>query len=256
MDSLERDLIRIQQALAEAAKSVSAFTPGRIAAEKKAGGDPVTEADLAVDRILKEMLHRPGEGWLSEETVDNPDRLDKERVWIVDPIDGTREFVEGIPEWCISVGLVVNGRPVAGGILNPQAGQLFLGTIEGGVTLNGTPARVTEKTTLAGARVLASRSEIRKGLWKSLESAPFEIVPCGSIAYKLAQVAAGLADATISLAPKNEWDVAAGAALVTAGGGKTEIKNDRHRIFNRRDTLMDGFTASGKALWNLLNQLL
>jgi myo-inositol-1(or 4)-monophosphatase len=110
MDSLERDLIRIQQALAEAAKSVSAFTPGRIAAEKKSGGDPVTAADLAVDRVLKEMLLGPGEGWLSEETVDNPDRLDKERVWIVDPIDGTREFVEGISEWCISVGLVMKGR--------------------------------------------------------------------------------------------------------------------------------------------------
>ncbi|MBN2513723.1 MAG: 3'(2'),5'-bisphosphate nucleotidase CysQ [Sedimentisphaerales bacterium] len=256
MDRLEKDLTRIQQALAEAAKSVSAFTPGRIATEKKAGGDPVTAADLAVDKVLKEMLLAPGEGWLSEETVDNSDRLDRQRVWIVDPIDGTREFVEGVPEWCISVGLIVNGRPVAGGILNPPAGQLFLGTVEAGVTLNGTPAQVTEKTTLAGARVLASRSEIRKGLWKPLESAPFEIVPCGSIAYKLAQVAAGLADATISLAPKNEWDVAAGAALVAAGGGRTEIKNDPLRPFNQRNTLMDGFTACGQTLWNMLNQLL
>ncbi len=124
------------------------------------------------------------------------------------------------------------------------------------MTLNGTPAQVTDKTTLAGARVLASRSEIRKGLWKPLESAPFEIVPCGSIAYKLAQVAAGLADATVSLAPKNEWDVAAGAALVAAGGGRTEIKNDPQRTFNRPNTLMDGFTACGQTLWNVLNPLL
>ncbi|MGH2272790.1 3'(2'),5'-bisphosphate nucleotidase CysQ [Anaerohalosphaeraceae bacterium U12dextr] len=253
MDSLEKDLMRIQEALAEAAKVVSAFTPGRIAAEKKAGGDPVTAADFALDKVLKEMLLGPGEGWLSEETADNPDRLNKQRVWIVDPIDGTREFVEGIPEWCISVGLVVKGKPVAGGILNPPAGQLFLGSLDTGVTLNGTPARATDKTTLAGARVLASRSEIRKGLWKPLESAPFTIVPCGSIAYKLAQVAAGLADATISLAPKNEWDVAAGAALVAAGGGTTQIKNDPNRLFNRHNTLMDGFTACGQALYTLLH---
>src|SRR5580658_7840584 len=110
---------RIQAAL-EASRAVFArFTPGAIETEYKIGHDPVTEADRALDAVLRQYLLREGEGWLSEETADNPSRRGKERVWIVDPLDGTREFVKGIPEFCVSIGFVENGRPVAGGICNP-----------------------------------------------------------------------------------------------------------------------------------------
>src|SRR5450432_490554 len=112
-------LKRIQSALESARQVFSRFTLGAIEAEYKAGHDPVTEADRAVDAVLRQELLRDGEGWLSEESVDNPDRLDKQRVWIVDPLDGTREFVNGLPEFCVSIGFVENGKPVAGGIYNP-----------------------------------------------------------------------------------------------------------------------------------------
>src|SRR5258707_15544357 len=112
-------LDRIQSAIQAAREVFARFTPGEIAAEYKAGHDPVTEADRAVDAVLRQNLLRDGEGWLSEESVDDPSRLEKNRVWVVDPLDGTREFVAGIPEFCVSIGFVENARPAAGGICNP-----------------------------------------------------------------------------------------------------------------------------------------
>lgn len=250
--SIEHDLDRIDAALQAARQCVSAFTPGRIASEKKDGGDPVTAADLALDTVLKDALLRPDEGWLSEETVDHPDRLARRRVWIVDPIDGTREFIEGVPEWCISVALAVDGVPVAGGICNPAADQLFFGGIGCGVTLNGKPASLSDKEDLADARVLASRSEIRKGLWQRFETAPFEVVPSGSIAYKLACVAAGLADVTMTLAPKNEWDIAAGVCLIDAANGETFDLSQHPRRFNQPDPLINGLLGGPKKLVDAL----
>src|ERR1035441_2322940 len=109
-------LKRIYAALAAARAVFARFTPGEIETEYKAGHDPVTEADRALDAVLRQELLRDGEGWLSEESVDDPIRLQRSRVWVVDPLDGTREFIKGIPEFCVSIGFVENGRPVAGGI--------------------------------------------------------------------------------------------------------------------------------------------
>src|SRR6478672_7417287 len=129
-------LTRIAGAI-EAARAVFAqFTPGAIQAEFKAGHDPVTEADRALDTVLRKNLLRQGEGWLSEESVDDISRLEKSRVWVVDPLDGTREFVQGIPEFCVSIGFVENGRPVAGGIYNPATDEMMLGAIDSGVWYN------------------------------------------------------------------------------------------------------------------------
>src|SRR5580693_3307407 len=137
----------------EAARAIfSRFTPGAIATEYKIGHDPVTEADRAVDDVS---------------------RLSKSRVWVVDPLDGTREFVAGIPEFCVSIGFVENGRPVAGGICNPATNEIFLGSMESGVTYNGKPAHPSQRNTLAGALVLASRSEVKRGEWKQFESTAF-----------------------------------------------------------------------------------
>ncbi|HOK67609.1 MAG TPA: 3'(2'),5'-bisphosphate nucleotidase CysQ [Anaerohalosphaeraceae bacterium] len=244
---MDADLQRIEQALLAAQEAAARFTPGRIASEKKGGGDPVTQADLLLDKVLKEALLGPSEGWLSEETADDLSRLGKKRVWIVDPLDGTREFVEGIPEWCISVALVEEGCPTAAGICNPAAGQIFLGSRSSGVTLNGRPVRVGGKADLKGARILASRSEVRRGEWKRFEGAGFEIVPMGSVAYKLALVAAGLADGMFTLVPKNEWDVAAGVCLVEAAGGRWEAAESR-RQFNQPNPLLKGLWAANERL--------
>ncbi|MFZ0772532.1 MAG: 3'(2'),5'-bisphosphate nucleotidase CysQ [Candidatus Sulfotelmatobacter sp.] len=241
-------LKRIHSAL-EASRTVFArFTPGAIETEYKAGHDPVTEADRALDVILRKELLRDGEGWLSEESVDDPIRLQRSRVWVVDPLDGTREFVQGIPEFCVSIGFVENGRPVAGGIYNPATNEAFLGSIDSGVTYNGKPSQPSQRKTLDGALVLASRSEVKRGEWKTFENASFTVRPMGSVAYKLALVSAGLADITFTLTPKNEWDVVAGVALVQSAGGFVSTLEKTMLTANRRDPLLSGLLASGPFL--------
>ena len=238
-------LQRIQLAL-EASRAVfRRFTPGAIEAEYKAGHDPVTEADRAIDAVLRKELLRDGEGWLSEESVDDFSRLEKGRVWVVDPLDGTREFVAGIPEFCASVAMVEDGRPVAGGIYNPATDETFLGSIESGVTYNGKAAKSSQRKFLKGAMVLASRSEVKRGEWKQFEGANFKIRPMGSVAYKLALVSVGLADVTFTLVPKHEWDVAAGVALVTSAGGFVRTLDNMPLRCNNRDPLLKGLIACG-----------
>lgn len=249
-------LQRIQTAL-EAARAVfSRFTPGAIAAEYKIGHDPVTEADRLVDAVLRENLLRDGEGWLSEESVDDFSRLEKSRVWIVDPLDGTREFVAGIPEFCISVALVENGHPTAGGICNPVTHEIFLASLDSGVLYNGKPAKVRTTTTLKGAVVLASRREVKQGEWKSFESCGFQIRPMGSVAYKLACVSVGLADVTFTLTPKHEWDVAAGAALVESAGGFVTTLENLPLCCNNKNPLLSGIIAGAPLLRSELSALL
>jgi myo-inositol-1(or 4)-monophosphatase len=208
----------------------------------KDGGQLVTDADRAVNDILLRTLRRDGEGWLSEETSDDAARLGCERVWVVDPLDGTQEFVAGLPEWCISIGLVERGRVVAGGICNPATDETFLGSLEDGVTLNGRAVRVRGLTSLEGVEVLASRSEVRRGEW-ACPGAPFRVVPMGSVAYKMARVAAGLADATWTLSPKHEWDVAAGTALVLAAGGAVCKPSGEEAAFNQAHPWLEGLLA-------------
>lgn len=241
-------LHRIEAALEAAREVFSRFTPGAIETEYKIGHDPVTEADRAVDAVLRENLLREGEGWLSEETVDNPSRLEKERVWIVDPLDGTREFVKGLPEFCVSIGLAEKGKPVAGGIYNPATKETFLGAIDTGVLYNGQPARPSQRRTLDGALVLASRSEVKRGEWKEFENNRFTVRAMGSVAYKLALVSAGLADITFTLTPKNEWDVVAGVALVESSGGFVSTLEKTSLTANRRNPLLSGLLASGPFL--------
>src|SRR5689334_21021069 len=113
MIAVKETLERIHAALEAGREVLNRYTAGAIDAKFKAGDDPVTEADHAVDQVLRKELLRDDEGWLSEESVDDPSRLDRQRVWVVDPLDGTREFVQGIPEFCISIAMVENGVPVA-----------------------------------------------------------------------------------------------------------------------------------------------
>jgi myo-inositol-1(or 4)-monophosphatase len=241
-------LARIARALEQAAGILRRYTPGAVAADEKAPGDPVTEADCAVDAVLRSLLPRDDEGWLSEETADDLVRLERRRVWIVDPLDGTREFVAGIPEWCVSVGYVEEGRAVAGGICNPATRETILGSRDGGVLYNGGPATLSGRSDLTGGLVLASRSEVRRGQWDHYRNAPFSVRPMGSVAYKLGLVAAGRADATWTLAPKHEWDVAAGVALVLAAGGQVHLPGGKKLRFNREKPLLDGLAAYPPAL--------
>jgi myo-inositol-1(or 4)-monophosphatase len=242
------DLERIESALKVAGEILSGFQSGNVAAVHKENLDPVTEADLAVDRALRELLVQDGDAWLSEETADDAMRLQARRVWVVDPLDGTREFVEGLPEWCVSIGLVEDGRAVAGGVLNPAADFLAIGAEGEGCLLNGLPVTVSPCRNLPAARVLASRSEVRRGEWKRWEGGEVAVEPMGSVAYKLARVACGLADATWTLVPKHEWDVAAGVALIEAAGGwATNLQGEAPR-FNQPHPWLSGLIAAGPGM--------
>jgi len=242
----DEDLCRIRRALERAAGVLARFTPSRVGVSYKAHGSPVTEADLAVDEVLRRELPRADEGWLSEETADDASRLERRRVWIVDPLDGTREFLAGVPQWCISVGLAEDGHATAGGVYNPTADELFLGSLETGTTLNGRVVRASARATLEGALVLVSRWALKRQ--GAFADAPFQPRAVGPIAYALALIAAGRADAMWSRSSKAEWDIAASAALIAAAGGYVATWEGGPLAFNQWPPRASGIVAAGSRL--------
>lgn len=220
----------------------------------KSPDQPVTDADLRADALLARRLlaDRPGYGWLSEETVDRPDRLRRRRVWVVDPIDGTRSFIAGYAEFGISIALVEDGEPVVGVIHNPARDEMFWATGGGGAFLGSGDApavrlRVEEPSEETRPALLASRSEIRRGELDDFEGG-HEIRELGSTAYKMAGVAAGRGHAFLSRGPKSEWDVAAGVLIVAEAGGRATDLAGRAVVFNRPDTGVDGILAAAPRL--------
>ena len=224
---------------------------------EKAPDNPLTVADTEADAAIKSVCLGafPGDGWLSEETKDSPERLRRSRVWIVDPLDGTKEFTQHIPEFCVCVSLVVDGVVQVGVSYNPETDKLFAARRGHGTTLNGTNVRCTPKTDLATAVVLASRSEDKRGEWDAYR-AHMTVKLTGSVAYKFALIAAGEADATFSLTPKNEWDICAGTMLVEEAGGVVTDRYGRPLTFNNRETLLPGLIAAGPGLWSPIRSLI
>jgi myo-inositol-1(or 4)-monophosphatase len=220
----------------------------------KSPGQPLTDADLAADALLRAELggSRPGYGWLSEETADGPDRLGRERVWIVDPNDGTRSFIAGRPEFAISIGLAERGTVIAGVVYNPARGELFYAQRGGGAFLRrddgaDVPLRATGDAGPAEPVLLASRSEIAAGEFDPFSGA-WRIEPVGSTAYKLARIAAGSGHAFLSRGPKSEWDICAGALLVSEAGGRATDLTGSEPGFNRADPYVHGILATNGAL--------
>jgi myo-inositol-1(or 4)-monophosphatase len=254
MEKLLNETVRVTR---RAGAVIMGYYRDAFSVKDKAPDNPVTDADLAADALLKEELLAllPEAGWLSEETVDRPERLARRFAWVVDPLDGTKEFVLGIPEFAVSVALVAEGEPVLAVVLNPASGELFAGRRGGGITLNGRSVTTSERRQLAGSRVDASRSEIKRG-----EFEPFvglvELTVMGSIAYKLARLAAGLSDATWSRGPKNEWDICAGVLLVNEAGGRcVDLDNGPFR-FNQARPKVNGIMADNGRIHAELVELL
>lgn len=245
--AFQKEREALERVVREAGATIHRMAADGFETAHKANQDPVTTADLAADAILKQGLLGafPETGWLSEETRDHPERLEKTRVWIVDPIDGTKEFVSGIPEYAVSVALVEHGKPVLGAVYNPAKEEFYLAVRGEGVWLNG--GRIEADRPLNGKPViLASRSEVKRG-----EFAPFEddceVVICGSIAYKLALLGAAKADTTFSLGPKNEWDIAAGCLIIEEAGGCVGDRDMAPFTFNQPKTLVSGIIATTKS---------
>lgn len=224
--------------------------------QAKGLNDIVTRGDFLVNDILHQQLtqHFPDDGWLSEETADDLSRLHRSRVWIVDPIDGTREFAKGIPEYAISVALVEDGLPKVGVVFNPATNQLFHAVHGQGAWLNGELIQCIDSS--AGPLILlASRSEYQRGEWQRfIQKQQVQVI--GSIAYKLALVAAGQAHATFSLSDKHEWDIAAGVLLVQEAGGVALTKEQLPIPFNQPNVKVNGIVATSRALQGRLFDLL
>ncbi|MGH7831538.1 MAG: 3'(2'),5'-bisphosphate nucleotidase CysQ, partial [Candidatus Binatia bacterium] len=247
---MKPEISQLAEVIRSAGRAVMQIRKNGFTVERKSNESPLTLADLEANRILKEYLMErfPDYGWLSEETFDHPDRLLKRALWIVDPIDGTKEFVTGIPEFAISVALVRDGNPVMAAVYNPATEELFTAVRGQGLRVNGEANRVRRPM---GDKplLLASRTEMAKGKFKPFEGVA-DIKPVGSIAYKLALLAAGRADAIISLEPKNEWDIAAGVLLIEESDGKVTDLRGSPLIFNRADTLVDGIVAAGAGAYD------
>ena len=218
--------------------------------------ETIKNAERQISDVLRETLLQEGEGWLCEEDADDQVRLGCNAAWVIDPVDGTQEFITGVPEWSISVGLVVGGNALAGGVFNPSTQELVLGSLDLGVTYNGREVRAAGKTSMNGAVILASRQEFNRGEWARFEGRNFAIRPTGSVAYKLALVAAGLADATWTLSPKHEWDVAAGLALINSSGARASFPGGAAIKLNRKETLLPGLIASSASIWSEINSLI
>ncbi|HXY89219.1 MAG TPA: 3'(2'),5'-bisphosphate nucleotidase CysQ [Xanthobacteraceae bacterium] len=243
---------------AEAAKALAdaALAAGKLALSMRAGvkhwkkdaNSPVSEADIAADDLLRARLSAlaPSYGWLSEETADRPDRLTRRRVWVVDPIDGTRAYLAGDPDWSVSVALVEDGRPLAAALYAPASEELFIAAAAGGATRNGKPLRANARGALAHARVTGNKARvermIRAGI--ALDAAP----KIYSLALRLARVATGELDAAFASAASYDWDLAAADLLVhEAGAVLTTVDGDR-LVYNRAEIRHGELVAAGQAL--------
>jgi myo-inositol-1(or 4)-monophosphatase len=235
----------------------SLYGTGLHAVEKGDRGDsPLTAADTRANEVLRRAIRGtfPDDGWLSEESRDTADRLSKRRVWIVDPLDGTKEFVRTIPELAVCVALVEDGVPVVGVTYNPIREEMFAAARGVGASCNGAPIRVSEVAELTRAVLLASRSESERGEWEHFRGR-FRIDVCGSVAYKLARIAAGQGDATFSLTPKNEWDVCSSACIVECAGGRITDLGGWPLRYNRANPSLTGVIASNGLLHGSLVEL-
>jgi len=219
----------------------------------KDGGSPVTNADMAVDTMLRATLlaARPDYGWLSEETPDTPDRLTRRRIFVVDPIDGTVAFMKAKPWWCVPIAVVEDGQPVAAVIHVPSLNESFEATRGGGARLNDRPISPSDVDTLDDAAVLADARLMEGPHWPE-PWPPMRYEKRNALAYRMALVASGAFDAAIALTPKFDWDVCAGALIVTEAGGRVSDHHGRPWLFNRPDPRQASLVCSAPALHPLI----
>jgi myo-inositol-1(or 4)-monophosphatase len=221
--------------------------------EHKEGGSPVTNGDMAVDALLKERLlaARPDYGWLSEETLDDPARLEKRRIFLVDPIDGTSAYVKGRDWWTVCIAVVEDGRPVAGVVIAPALNEVYEATAGQGARLNGKPIHVSDRAELAGCAMLGDSRLFADPRWPA-PWPPMEIEARNSVAYRMCLVASGAFDACLAPSPKHDWDMGAADVIVTEAGGLATDNHNRAFVYNRPIPSQRGLVCSGPRLHPLL----
>jgi len=210
----------------------------------KSDGSPVSEGDLAVDRRLREALdkERPDYGWLSEETPDDHRRLAKRRVWIADPIDGTRDFIAGGIDWCIALALLEDGKPVLAIVSCPAREEIFIARRGEGAYRNKERLKMADALRLGDASIVANRSVLAR-LGKTSGAAAHL-----ALSLRLCRIAEGHLDATVATTPKHDWDLAPGDLMVREAGGRVSTAEGAPYLFNRRETRQAGLIAAPSRL--------
>jgi myo-inositol-1(or 4)-monophosphatase len=239
-----RELDSAERAAKEAGAVIMGLFKGKYDVHEKGKNNPVTTADLEANRRIRETVQNDfsQDGWLSEEDKDSVERLKKSRVWVVDPIDGTQEFIEGVPQFAVSIAFVEDGKPKVAVIFNPAKDRFYKAAAGQGAFLNEQPIRVTPRHEIDGARLLVSRSEPRRRFQVFVDRC--EIKPVGSIAYRLARVASGDGDGTLTFRSIHEWDICAGVLMVEEAGGKVVDGGGNALVFNQREPRHRGVVAA------------
>ena len=243
------DLELLKTAALEAGEIARSFWREDPKVWDKGGDDPVSEADFAVDKHLHQRLlgARPDYAWVSEETEDDPARLEAERVFIVDPIDGTRSFVAGERTWAHSLAVAVNGEVTAACVYLPVREKLYLAALGEGASLNGADLRVSGAKDLAGASVLSPKVSFRDEFWKD-SPPPVTRHFRPSLAYRMALVGEGRFDAMLTLRPAWEWDIAAGALIAEEAGARVSDRHGQALRFNSTGRQTAGVVAGGSTI--------
>lgn len=247
----DRHLLNV--AVREAGTIAMRFYQTKLKTWMKDGDSIVTEADIAVnDHLHKALaLMRPGYGWLSEETKDDAIRLTRERVWVVDPIDGSRAFAKGKPHFTISVALVELGRPVLAALFNPATDEFFEAEIGRGALLNGKATLVGHRARIEGSRMAAYGPMFKHPAWSEPWPA-MEIIERNSVAYRIALVACDQADAALALNTKNDWDLAAAELILLEAGGRFTSHDGRTLVYNREIPRHRSLLAAGPEMYEAL----
>lgn len=221
----------------------------------KTGQSPVSEADYAVDRFLRETLlaARPDYGWLSEETTDTAERLEKRRTFVVDPIDGTRGFLEGRDVWCISIAVVEAGRPVAGVLDCPAREEIFWATRDGGAFRNDVALRVRAVGTtpeIAGPKPMVDA--LPQGLRDTLRRIHY--IP--SLAYRIAMIAGSTLDATFVKPDAHDWDLAAADLILSEAGGAIRNRDLAAPTYGGATTTHGALVAGSGAMLDVMSAVI
>ncbi len=238
------------------ALALRTFRDGALRSWLKEKASPVSEADIAVNEFLHRHLRAelPQAGWLSEETEDAAARMQEAAIWIVDPIDGTRAYIEGRTDWSIAVALVEGGRPTVGALYAPATDEMFVAAAGAGAALNGERLQTNGGETLDGARVAGPRGTLAR--LSELQPKIVAEPKIHSLALRFARVAQGVLDAAFAARDSHDWDLAAADLLVHEAGGALTDFAGRVLTYNRAEPVHDSLVAAGiarhKALVNLV----
>ena len=228
---------------------------GQLVSWTKGASSPVSEADIAVDALLRErLLNIRDAGWLSEETEDDPARLRRDEVWVVDPIDGTRAYLAGSPEWVIAAALVCAGRPVVAALYAPVSEELFLSVAGAGATVNGARIAASSGDALAGATF--SGAKRRLDSLAAIEPRIATVPRIPSLALRLARVATGAIDGTFTAPNSRDWDLAAADLLVHEAGGALTTLAGETLVYNRPKPKHSALFAAGRDRHRALSDLI